>query len=61
MSNHVTRFPTGFDYAYRPQSYFQDVDPKALILSSILGEERRKDNNYAHERHTARYAAKAGI
>jgi len=43
MSNHVTRFPTGFDYAYRPQSYFQDVDPKALILSSILGEERRKD------------------
>lgn len=43
MSNHVTRFPTGFDYAYRPQSYFQDIDPKALILSSILGEERRKD------------------
>jgi len=43
MSNHVTRFPTGFDYAYRPQSYFQDVDPKALILSSILGEERRRD------------------
>lgn len=43
MSNHVTRFPTGFDYAYRPLSYFQDIDPKALILSSILGEERRKD------------------
>ena len=43
MNIHVTRFPTGFDYAYRPQSYFQDVDPKALILSSILGEERRKD------------------
>lgn len=43
MNIHVTRFPTGFDYAYRPQSYFLDVDPKALILSSILGEERRKD------------------
>jgi hypothetical protein len=43
MSNHVTRFPTGFDYAYRPQSYFQGIDPKALIVSSILGEERRKD------------------
>lgn len=43
MSIHVTRFPTGFDYAYRPQSYFQGIDPKALILSSILGEERRKD------------------
>ncbi len=43
MSQYVTRLPAGFDYTFRPASYFQDVDPRALILSSILGEERRKD------------------
>jgi hypothetical protein len=43
MSNHVTRFPAGIDYNFRPASYFDDLDPETLVVSSILGEERRKD------------------
>ena len=36
-------YPTRFDYDFRPASYFQDLDPETLIVTSILGEERRKD------------------
>jgi hypothetical protein len=43
MTKHITRYPLGIDYAYRPASYFNDLDPEALIVNSILGEERRKD------------------
>ena len=43
MSKHVTRFPPGFDYNFRPVSYFHNLDPGALIVGSILGEERRND------------------
>lgn len=43
MTKRNTRYPKWFDYAYRPTSYFHDLDPQALIVSSILGEERRKD------------------
>jgi hypothetical protein len=43
MSQHVTRFPAGLDYNFRPLSYFHDLDPEVLVVSSILGEERRKD------------------
>lgn len=37
------RYPSGFDYDFRPASYFHDLDPQTLIVASILGEERRKD------------------
>lgn len=37
------RYPARFDYAFRPASYFQDLSPETLIVTSILGEERRKD------------------
>jgi hypothetical protein len=43
MYQHVTRFPSGFDYDFRPESYFDEVDPHTLTVASILGEERRKD------------------
>jgi hypothetical protein len=43
MSKYVTRFPTGFDYMYRPESYFANLDAETLVVGSILGEERRKD------------------
>jgi hypothetical protein len=43
MSRHVTRFPAGFDYDFRPLSYFEEIDPKTVIVASILGEERRRD------------------
>jgi hypothetical protein len=43
MHQHVTRFPAGFDYDFRPDSYFDEVDPHTLTVASILGEERRKD------------------
>ena len=43
MTNPVARRPSGFDYGYRPASYFDDLDPNTLIVASILGEERRKD------------------
>ena len=43
MSKYVTRFPAGFDYMYRPESYFENLDAETLVVSSILGEERRKD------------------
>lgn len=33
----------GFNYGYRPTSYFNDLDPQTIIVASILGEERRKD------------------
>ena len=43
MTDLITRYPSGFDYAYRPTSYFRNLDPQALVVASILGEERRKD------------------
>jgi hypothetical protein len=43
MYQHVTRFPSGFDYDFRPDSYFDGLDPRTLTVASILGEERRKD------------------
>jgi hypothetical protein len=43
MTTPVARRPSGFDYGYRPASYFDDLDPNTLIVASILGEERRKD------------------
>jgi hypothetical protein len=43
MTERTTPFPPGFDYSYRPISYFHELDPQALIVASILGEERRKD------------------
>lgn len=36
-------YPSGFDYGYRPASYFHHLDPSTLVVASILGEERRKD------------------
>jgi len=38
----LRRYPSGFDYSFRPASYFHP-DPETLIVASILGEERRKD------------------
>ena len=38
-----SRYPSGFDYGFRPSSSFKDLDPNTLIVASILGEERRKD------------------
>lgn len=43
MRKAVTRNLPGFDYGYRPASYFEDLDPATLVVASILGEERRKD------------------
>ncbi len=43
MYQHVARFPADFDYDFRPESYFDKVDPQTLTLASILGEERRMD------------------
>lgn len=43
MTNQVVRRPSGFDYGFRPNSYFEDLDPSTLVVASILGEERRKD------------------
>lgn len=43
MTKYVTRNPSGFDYGFRPTSYFDNLDYKTVIVSSILGEERRKD------------------
>jgi hypothetical protein len=43
MHLYVTRNPSGFDYGFRPTSYFDNLDPTTLIAASILGEERRKD------------------
>jgi len=43
MTKPVTRHPSGFDYGYRPASYFDNLDPNTLVVASILGEERRKD------------------
>lgn len=43
MTKRTTRLPSGFEYNFRPTSYFQNIDPTTLILSSILGQERRKD------------------
>ena len=37
------RYPARFNYAFRPASYFNDLDAETLIVTSILGEERRKD------------------
>ena len=43
MTKPVARDPSGFDYGFRPDSYFDNLDPGTLIVGSILGEERRKD------------------
>ena len=43
MTKHATRDASGYDYGYRPSSYFGHLDPNTLIVASILGEERRKD------------------
>ncbi|MBM3345671.1 MAG: hypothetical protein FJY55_04125 [Betaproteobacteria bacterium] len=43
MTDLINRRPAGFDYDFRPASYFEDVDPKTIILSSISGEHRRRD------------------
>lgn len=43
MTTPVARRPSGFDYGFRPASYFDGLDPKTLIVASILGEERRRD------------------
>jgi hypothetical protein len=43
MTSHIPRYPSGFNYGYRPASYFKDLDPHTLVVASILGEERRKD------------------
>jgi len=43
MTDSTARRPAGFDCAFRPSSYFDDLDPATIIVSSILGQERRKD------------------
>jgi hypothetical protein len=43
MNTLIGRRPAGFDYNFRPRSYFDDLDPSTLIVASILGEERRRD------------------
>lgn len=43
MSKPSARRPSGFDYGFRPASYFDHLDPNTVILASILGEERRRD------------------
>jgi hypothetical protein len=43
MTETSARRPSGYTYWYRPASYFEDLDPATIIVSSILGEERRKD------------------
>jgi hypothetical protein len=35
--------PPGFNYEYRPVSYFSELDLKTVVLGSITGEERRRD------------------
>lgn len=43
MTKPLDRHLPGFDYGYRPASYFNRLDPGTLVVASILGEERRKD------------------
>jgi hypothetical protein len=43
MTKASVRRPAGFDYGFRPTSYFEDLDPTTIVVASILGEERRKD------------------
>lgn len=33
------RDPSSYDFGYRPHSYFERLDPKTVIVASILGEE----------------------
>jgi len=42
MTKPLARRLPGFDYGYRPASYFNHLDPSTLVVASILGEERRK-------------------
>jgi hypothetical protein len=43
MTDLINRRPAGFDYDFRPASYFEDIDLKTTLLSSISGEQRRRD------------------
>jgi hypothetical protein len=43
MTTLIDRRPAGFDYNFRPRSYFDDLDPSTVVVASILGEERRRD------------------
>ena len=43
MTDLINRRPAGFIYDFRPRSYFERVDLRTLLLSSINGEHRRKD------------------
>ncbi len=41
MTDLVNRRPAGFDYDFRPASYFEDVDLKSIVLASISVRARR--------------------
>lgn len=42
MRSLASRHPAGFQYDFRPATYFDNLEPNALIVASILGEERRR-------------------
>ena len=39
MTSHITLRPSGFNYGFRRTSYSNKLDPKTLIVASILREE----------------------
>ena len=43
MTKSIARDPSGFNFGYRPASYFNNLNAQTAIVASILGEERRKD------------------
>ena len=43
MTDLINRRPAGFVYDFRPASYFERIDSRTLLLSSINGEHRRRD------------------
>lgn len=43
MTDLINRRPAGFIYDFRPASYFERIDSRTLLLSSINGEHRRRD------------------
>lgn len=42
MSRSSARRLAGFNYGFRPASYFKNVSPEKLVTASILGEQRRQ-------------------
>ncbi|MGP1675526.1 MAG: hypothetical protein ACTS6J_00020 [Burkholderiales bacterium] len=43
MTKPLARHLPGFDFSYRPLSYFEDLEPGTLVVASILEEEWCKD------------------